>query len=64
MSSKYAKDNPRTRAFLDAIVALSREHGLSLSHEDGHGAFMVEPFDERNADWLMAAFDETDGGAR
>lgn len=52
-----AKDSPRARAFLEAIAALSREHGLSLSHEDGQGAFIVEPLAERNLEWLMDAFD-------
>lgn len=41
--------------FLDAYEALCRKHGRSLAHEDYHGAFIVEPFDERNIKWVRGA---------
>jgi hypothetical protein len=58
--TRYAKDNPRTRAFLEDIEAACRKHGLSLSHEDGHGGFMIEQFDEKLLNWLNQAFDSTE----
>lgn len=46
---------PLVDAFIDDIVATCRKHGLSIGHEDGHGAFIIEPFSESNADWLNHA---------
>ena len=43
---------PRAIAFLDAIERVCREHGLSISHEDQHGAFQVVPFNEDDLEWL------------
>ena len=45
----------RMKNFLDAIHFICTIHGLSISHEDGHGAFIVEDYDERNIDWLFNA---------
>jgi len=42
-------------AFLAEVVAVCRKHGFSISHEDGQGAFKVEPFSEDTANWLMSA---------
>lgn len=41
--------------FFDEIVSVCKKYGLSISHEDGHGAFEIEPFDENNIDWLRGA---------
>ena len=63
MSNKDGYGRPQREAvvkFLEAVVVLSKEHGLSLSHEDRHGAFIVEQYSESNAKWLMAASDETE----
>ena len=40
------------REFINAVIALEREYGLTLSHEDVHGAFLIEPFSELNVEWL------------
>jgi hypothetical protein len=42
-------------AFLAEVIAVSRKHGMSISHEDSNGAFIVEPFSEHNAEWLNMA---------
>jgi hypothetical protein len=31
----------RTKAFVDDIIAVYRKHNMVLSHEDGHGSFLV-----------------------
>ncbi len=41
--------------FLNDIVDVYKKHGLSLSHEDYHGAFRVTTYDEENVEWLKAA---------
>lgn len=50
------EQNPKVKQFLEEVLAVCRAHGMSLSHEDGHGAFLIEPFSEFNAGWLMDAF--------
>jgi hypothetical protein len=49
----------RVDAFLEEVIAVSKKHGLSISHEDRHGAFEIEKFSESNASWLRAALDAT-----
>jgi hypothetical protein len=39
-------ENPRIDAFLAEIETVCERHGLSISHEDGHGAFEVVDYDE------------------
>lgn len=45
----------RIELLLREVAAVCRRHALSLSHEDGHGAFMVEPFDPELERWLLEA---------
>jgi hypothetical protein len=54
--------NPKVNSFIEDVLAVCRKHGLSISHEDRYGAFTVEYFDQKLADWLQAAHDETIGG--
>lgn len=53
-------ENEKIDAFLAEVIEISRKHGLSIGHEDSHGGFLVHKFSQDNADWLMAAGDETD----
>jgi len=46
---------PKTDAFLKEVIAVCRKHEMSISHEDGEGAFIVGPFDKGNIEWLEAA---------
>ena len=48
-------ENKEVDAFLKEIVEVCKEHGFSLSHEDTHGAFIVERYDKDNIQWLMEA---------
>ncbi len=41
--------------FVDEIEQVCKKYDLSISHEDGHGAFEIENFDEDNIDWLRNA---------
>lgn len=43
------------KAFLEEIRDVCVRHGLSISHEDGHGAFIVQQYSEENIEWLFSA---------
>ena len=53
-------ENEKIDEFLAEVIEVSRKHGLSLGHEDGHGVFLVHKFSQDNVEWLMHAADETD----
>lgn len=38
--------------FLNEITKIYKKYNLSLSHEDSHGAFIIENYDEYNIKWL------------
>jgi hypothetical protein len=49
-----------SKKFIDDIIEISKKHGLSLGHEDHHGAFEVETYDEGNIEWLKQCLDFMD----
>ena len=46
---------PEIDAFLADIDAVCRKHGFSISHEDGHGGFQIEPYEDFYREWLSHA---------
>jgi hypothetical protein len=54
------KDRTAVDAFLAEVIEVCRKHGMSISHEDGWGAFQVRNFSESDADWLKEATDKTE----
>lgn len=49
-------DEPKSVAdFLKAISNVCFAHGFSISHEDGHGGFLIEKYSESNIEWLNDA---------
>lgn len=38
--------------YLEEIDEISKRYGLSISHEDGHGAFIIEKYNKLNIKWL------------
>ena len=52
-------ENLKIDAFIAEIIEVSKKHGLSISHEDAHGAFEIENYDEENSKWLLYANDRT-----
>jgi len=51
--------NAAVDAFLAEVIEVCRKHGMSISHEDGWGAFEVRNFNESDAEWLKEATDKT-----
>lgn len=41
--------------FLDELEDLYHKYGLSLSHQDKQGAFIIQKFDPDNVTWVRAA---------
>lgn len=47
--------SPEAKIFLQALVKVCREHGKSIAHEDGQGAFIVDDYNPDHTDWLLDA---------
>jgi hypothetical protein len=43
--------------FIKDIEEVCKKHNLSISHEDGHGSFIIEEYKESNIKWLSQAED-------
>ena len=41
--------------FLNDIKTICKKHNLSIAHEDYHGGFLIEEYDEDNIEWLFGA---------
>ena len=41
--------------FLNDIKMICKKHNLSISHEDYHGTFLIEEYNEDNVEWLFCA---------
>jgi FAD/FMN-containing dehydrogenase len=41
--------------FLEEIKAVCLKYGFSISHEDGHGSFVIETFNNQLMGWLKNA---------
>ena len=61
--SKGLKDIQEVTAYLEDLIAVGRKHGMSLSHEDTQGAFVVMEASEENERWLVEAWDGRDKSA-
>ncbi len=56
------KTEAEVQEFLNDLEELCRRHDMSLSHEDGHGSFIIENYSEFNLKWVRsAARSNTDG---
>lgn len=41
--------------FYKDLIALYKEYGISISHEDSQGSFIIESYNEHNVDWILDA---------
>lgn len=46
---------PAIDDFLKEIIEICKKYNFSISHEDRHGGFEIELYDEKNIDWLLEA---------
>lgn len=49
----------KEKEFIEAVIALYKQYGFSIGHEDSHGAFVIERFCEQNVTWLRDAIIDT-----
>ncbi len=57
--SRKVVDNPTLAAKLEQVISLCYRLGISITHEDSHGAFEIDVWSEDNATWLRQATDLT-----
>lgn len=43
------------RSFYKELIALYKKYDFSIAHEDSHGSFIIENYNENNVDWIMDA---------
>ena len=51
----YVEQSKEIKAFFKEIEETCKKHGYSISHEDAHGSFEIEKYNEVNIDWLKKA---------
>lgn len=56
-STKTFEENRKIDEFLAEVIEVCKKHGMSISHEDGHGSFIIENYYESNIDWMKEATD-------
>lgn len=57
MNSTYRGkvDKQRRDAFKREIESVCKKHGLSISHEDDHGVFLIKEYQEDLMEWFLGA---------
>ncbi len=53
-------ENAKIDEFLLEVIAVCKKHGFSINHEDMHGAFVIEDYDDAYDEWLKEAHTNTD----
>jgi len=50
--------NKKSEKFFDELEVVCREHNISISHEDDHGGFVLEKFNDGDMEWLRNASED------
>ena len=57
---RYGNDrDKKVKDFIKEIIKISKKFELSISHEDQHGGFQIENYDDCFTAWLNQASDRT-----
>jgi hypothetical protein len=56
---KEEAENIKIDIFLDGVLELCKKHKFSISHQDSHGAFVIEKYNKAYSEWLLHASDAT-----
>lgn len=49
---RSAMNKKAVQAFIEDIIEVCKKHGMSISHQDGHGSFIINEYNETNSTWL------------
>jgi hypothetical protein len=56
---KLEIENKKIDNSLNDIKEVCKKHGLSISHEDGQGGFIIDHYSDKDIEWLFQASDKT-----
>jgi len=45
----------KVKSYIEAVIALSKGYGMSIGHQDSHGAFEIVPYSPHYDKWLRNA---------
>ena len=54
--SAYQPMSDNIKQFMQELETLCRKYDMSISHEDTHGAFVIESFSEEYMTWFKSAY--------
>lgn len=54
-------DTAPMEAFIKDITNVCLKHKMTISHEDGHGSFIIEDYNYKRIEWLKGAIFVADG---
>jgi hypothetical protein len=57
-ATQKKEQHPKIDTFINAVCKLCEEKGFSIAHEDTQGAFIIEPWNQYDENWLQDAFVE------
>ena len=55
------KPTKKVIKFLQEIEEVCKKYHLSISHEDGHGSFIIEKYSDYNIEWIKEAMYKVNG---
>ena len=55
-SGEYIESPSEMETFMCEIQKVCKKYGFSISHEDEHGAFIIQEYKDSNIQWLKQAF--------
>lgn len=50
-------ENKEVDSFINEIISVCKKHGMSISHEDSHGGFIIVKYKDSYAEWFLNAHD-------
>ena len=53
--SSEKEERPEVKKFLDDLTEVFKEYNMCIGHEDEHGAFIIEHYDEDIINWMRSA---------
>lgn len=55
VKKEFVELDENHNSFYDEVENICKKYDLSISHEDIHGSFRIDEYDEENINWLREA---------